>query len=316
MTSSPAPKLTPAQRHTFETLLAAGHDRPTMAPGLVERLTERIAAGTAAALNDWTESRLYLTKSMLFTALNCEGMLVAQREQPPSAEMIPAVAVGNVSHQAIQIAHTHPDRPVASYVSWAIEALLEDDDRFADLWRGANPARQSNWQMQMVSRVAAFLDTFPPLDESWTPKFEDPVQAKVGKLTLSARPDLVLGRPRADGRQTMLLVDFKTGGLHDGHDDEAMLYALIATLRHGVAPFRSTVLSLASGDWTDPEVTEERLVAIADKVVEGVRRQVEVLTAKREPVLTPDVWCRFCPARDTCPAYAETQTSPGDRAAA
>jgi hypothetical protein len=301
--SKPTVDLTPVQRRTFEELFAFG-DRPTMHPGLPESLAARIETGTAEALSRWTESRLYLTKSGLLTALNCEGLLVAQRAQPFADGMIPSVAVGNVAHHAIQISATHVGHPPASYVNWAIDAAKETDERFSQMWQDASPAKQSDLMQQMISRTTAFLDSFPPLDPVWTPQFEVPLQAKIGKLTLSARPDLMLGRPRTDSRQSMLVVDFKTGGLHDGHELEAALYALVCTLRYGVAPYRSTVLSLASGEWTAPDVTSSMLEDIADKVIDGVNKTVDVLAGRREPELTPDAWCRFCPAAPDCDAYA------------
>ena len=300
-TGASVPAFTPAQRRTFEDLLAAGHERPTCPSGLAERLQARVGESTADALSRWTEPSLFATKSFIEQAASCEGLLVANREQPQTGEMLPAVAVGIVSHQAIQLAHTHPGRSVDDYVGLAITGTSDVDDRFATMWRQTPLASQSNLMTQMVSKVASFLDTFPPLNKAWTPQFEHPIQAKVGRLTLSARPDLMLGRPRADGRQTVLIVDFKTGALHERHDDEAAFYALVATLRHGVAPFRSTVLSLASGEWSDPEVDEARLMAAADRVGDAVARSVDVLIERRLPTLTPGDACRFCPARDTCP---------------
>jgi hypothetical protein len=304
MDATRGPALTPSQRHTFEELLAIGRERPSMPVGLVERLSEQLTAGTAEAVGLWTEPRLFLTKSMLASVMNCEGLALANRAGAPSTGLFPAVAVGTVAHQAIQMAHTHPGEPVERYITWSIEAQRQDDARFEELWSGANPARQSDMQAQMVSRVTAFLDTFPPLHQTWTPRFEDPCQAKVGKLTLSARPDLVLGRPRPDAKQSMMIIDFKTGALHEGHAEEAAFYALVATLRHGVAPFRSCVVSLASGEWTEPDVDEAVLSAAAERVVTGVRKLVEVLTDRREPQLTAGAWCRFCPLADSCGTYA------------
>ncbi len=120
----------------------------------------------------------------------------------------------------------------------------------------------------------------------------------------------MLGRPRADLRQTLLLVDLKSGNLGDEHYDEAQFYALIATLRHRVAPWRSLVYSLASGDYTAPEVTENSLFAIADKVVLGVRSMVDTLTETRQPQLSAGDHCRWCPLKDTCAASIEYSTQP------
>lgn len=301
-TDAPAPyRMTPTQKRTFDELLAVGGARPTSPPGIVESLTNRIVQGTAQALERWSESRLFLTKSQLFTALRCEGQLLAEASTPRTGTMHSATAVGIVSHRAIQIAHTRPAAPVRRQVDDALAAALEDRS-FAEFWSTASEGTRSDLVMQMVSKVANFLDSWPVLDDRWTPRFEEPLQARVGKLTLSARADLVLGRPRHNGLQTMLYCDLKSGGLNDYHVDEGRFYALVATLRHGVPPYRSTVYSLASGDYSAPEVTAETLEGTADQVVVAVNKHVDVLMERRPAELTAGSYCRWCSAHDTCPA--------------
>jgi hypothetical protein len=109
----------------------------------------------------------------------------------------------------------------------------------------------------------------------------------------------------------MFLCDFKTGSLHDGHDLEAMFYALVSTLRFGTAPYRSTVFSVASGDWTDPDVSPTKLRETAKSVVDAVNRYVDVMLERRPATLTADRWCAWCPARNTCPAAAEAKLAGG-----
>ena len=158
--------------------------------------------------------------------------------------------------------------------------------------------------MQINSRVLNFLDDWPPLESSWSPRFEESITARIGRLTLSCRADLVLGRPRADLRQTLLIVDLKSGALKDEHRDEAMFYALVATLRHGVAPWRSTVYSLSSGEWTDADVTEADLFEQASRVSTAVTKLVDAMTEARALELTPGDHCRWCPVASTCVAAA------------
>lgn len=308
------PVLKPSQRRIFDTLLEIGGDRPVAPEGLISELERTIIEGTATAMGRWTEPKLWLGKSQISSIRQCEGMTLAERAQPHVGGMHPATAVGIISHRAIQIAHTHPDRAVHTYVQEAVTGAHRETE-FAAFWGNCDLSTQSDLVVSAVSRVTNFLDSFPPLLASWTPRFEEPVQARLGKLVLSARIDLVIGRPRAGGRQTMVLVDLKSGSLSDGtrHTDEASFYALVCALRHGVPPWRSTVLSLASGDWTDPDITPLRLMETAELVVDAANRYVDVLTEARPPELSAGRHCGWCPDKDACPAFAALQ---GDQVSA
>lgn len=308
-------EMTSSQRRVFDELLAIGTDRPFSPDGLTDQLRHIITTGTADALGRWTEPSLWLSKSTLSTVLRCEGQTLAYAQATPSSEMAARTVVGIVAHRAIQVSYTHPDLPIRSYVDWAIEAARADDAAVELFWSQASPAIQSDVISQAVERVSGFLDSWPTLKESWEPRFEASIQAKIGKLTLAGRADLLLGRPRPP-RQTMFLCDIKTGALHDGHAFEAAFYALISTLRHGVAPFRSVVYSVSSGEWVGETPDAEMLIATAEQVVSAVNAYVDVLCEARPPVLTPGPACSWCPARATCPAAAMLDNVSGVRVAA
>lgn len=306
-------RLTPTQRDVFDRLLVIGADRPTMPPGLPERLADRIVEGTREAAENWAE-RLWISKSPLNTVLQCETLFLERQQAPANGTLSAPAAVGIVTHRAVQLSYTHAHLSPDEWVAEAISASLREP-RFAAFWNDQPAGVQSDLLMQILGKTLGFIDSFPPVQPSWSPQFEAQFHAKVGRLTLAARVDLMLGRPRADGRQTMLLTDLKTGDLHDGHIDEAMYYALVSTLRYGVAPFRSTVFSIASGDWTDPEVTEQRLMDAADRVILGVNTHVELLTDKREPTRQAGGWCSWCPINDTCPNAFQVDAGRVERAA-
>lgn len=292
--------LTPVQRRTHKELLAVGEPRPYSPPKLADQLRDLLKERTTDAVGRWTESSLFMTKSRAGSLLTCEGKAAEELRTPWAGTLHPATAVGTLVHRAVQIAHTHPGHPVASYVQAAVDASTRADKAFAEFFDAADLGTQSDLMSQATSRVTLFLDSWPTLLPAWTPRFEEPLQTKVGRLTLSARPDLVLGRPKHDGRRTVLLCDFKTGSLSDRHEFEALFYALVATLRHGIVPFRSVVYSLASAEWVSPELTAETLTATAEKVAELVNAQVDVLTDTRPPQLTPGPHCAWCPLAQTC----------------
>jgi hypothetical protein len=284
-----------AQQRLIDRLL----ERPTPEPldaAVLERIEKRLFEATAADLCRWGKSRLYVTKHRLTTLERCEGLLVGEAAQPFGG-MSPQAAIGLLAHQSIQLAHTHPGRSVADDVTASVQALVASDDAFAEFWQQTGPVNQSNVQMQAVSFTTTFLDTFPPLSGTFAARFEEAMQAPVGRLVLSARPDLVLGRA-SDG---LLLIDLKTGGLRDEHAGEAAFYALVAALRYRVLPAGSTVYSLASGEWSDPEVTTSMLEETAEKVAAAAVASVKLLADEAAPTLTPGPWCRYCPLRQTCP---------------
>jgi len=207
-----------------------------------------------------------------------------------------------VAHRAIQICYTHTQQTPDAAVRSALSAVCASDPAAQSWWDEASSAEQSDLLVSATSTLTNFLDDFPPLDPAWTPRFEEPISARVGRLRFSVRADLALGRPRGDARQTMLLVDFKSGSLSETHEHEAMFYALISTLRYGVPPWRSVVFSLADGAFTPPDVSEERLIATADMVSSAATRQVALMMEETEAALTPGSHCRFCPSRLSCPS--------------
>jgi hypothetical protein len=291
--------LTPRQVHTLNTLLAIGEERPFCPPELIDELENRILASTRDAVTAWTERTFYATKSQLLTAKRCEGQVLADARKPREA-MKSVTAIGIVSHRAVQLSSTHPGRQVSEYVKQAIIGARSADEQMDEWWAQTTLSEQSDLQAQITSKVVNFLDDWPPLVEAWSPRFEEPMLAKIGGLTLSCRADLVLGRPRADLRQTMLLVDLKSGMVKDEHDDEASFYALVATLRHRVAPWRSTIYSLSSGEYSFPDITPDRLLDTADWVGKAVTESIMSLMEARAPKLTAGEHCRWCPAKAVC----------------
>lgn len=302
MTHNPSRKaLTPRQIRTLNEVLAIGAARPHCPEDLADRLEQHLRAGTQEAMATWTQRSLYLTKNMLFTALRCEGQFIADLNRPRTG-LHPATVVGIIAHRAIQLNHTHPGRTVAENVRESLAGARGADSKLDLWWEESALAVQSDVLAQAVSRVTTFMDDWPPLEESWSPRFEEPLAAKVGALTLSSRADLIIGRPRADLRQTLLLVDLKSGNLKDDHYDEAMFYALVATLRHRVAPWRSLVYSLASGEYTTPDVTVDSLMHTADQVIKGTKGLIETMTEQRAAELLPGDHCRWCVLSNTCPS--------------
>lgn len=287
--------MTPRQQDVFDTILQIGVPRPHAPAGVVDRVRDGLTDALVPTLRRWDGSSLWVSKSMLTTVLRCEAGFLADRLAGPAAGKHPSAAAGDLAHRAIQLAYTHPGQPVSSYVSAAAVACRRDDPAFATLWDACDIARQSDLLMTATSRVTALLDSWPALQASWEPRFEEPIQAKVAGVTLSARVDLVLGRPRPSGQQSMLVVDWKSGALREHHEFEASFHALVTTLSYGVPPFRSVVYSLTSGEHIGPQIEESLLMSAVDTTARAVTAMVDLLTSRRSPATTCGLaWCSAC----------------------
>jgi hypothetical protein len=305
---SAAPGLTPSQRRVFDDLLAIGAPRPVGPQTIADDLRAYLVEQTRPALALWTERSLWVGKSLLGTAMRCEGQLAADAAEPRNKPLPLPTAIGIVVHRAIQLSHTHPGRTPEQYIQASLQGS-RSEEAFEAFWARSEEHTQSDLIVASTSRLISFMDSLPPLQASWAPRFEEPLSVKIGSIVLAARPDIVLGRPRPDGRQTMFLCDVKSTDLRENHFDEAMFYALVATLRYGCLPYRSCVLSLTTMEWTDADVTAERMWEAARRVVEGVNRIVEVLTETRGASLLPGHHCGYCPAKRTCPSHEAWQNA-------
>lgn len=292
--------LTPRQVKTLNNLISIGAERPVASSTLARDLEELIKKGTESAIKKWTEKSLYFTKSQYVSMLKCEGAVKAYATIQQDSSIPIQVIVGVISHRAVQLSYTHPGREMAEYVKQSIKGARTADGKIDDWFATASQSDQSDVIMQSTSKVTNFSDDWPRLEEAWSPRFEEPLSSKIGNLTLSCRADLVLGRPRADLRQTMMLVDLKSGNLKPEHEEEANFYALVSTLRHGVPPWRSLIYSLSSGEYSQPDVTEETLFNTARNVIQKVNSYIEVMVEEREPLLAPGEQCKYCPIVESC----------------
>ncbi len=297
------PRLRPRQLQTLDRLLQLGTSRPSAREGLVAELEAAIAEEAESELFHWNGSGFFLSKSRYLEHLRCEGLGLARAAE---TSPVPGAAVlrGKVAHRAIQLSYTHPAMSPEATVRAALAAVCEEDSTLDAFWEEASPSTQSDVLVSAVSVLTNFLDDFPPLEASWSPRFEEPMAARVGHLRLSVRADLVIGRPRGDGVRTLLILDFKSGQLSDMHRREAEFYALVAALRYGVPPWRSAVFSLADGTFTDPDLSDDDLLEVARSVGRAAAAQSALMMERRQPVLTPGDHCRFCPARAVCPQAA------------
>lgn len=302
-------KLSQSNRVVDE-LLDLEAERPVAPLGLAADLEAVIADGTRSIMSD--QGELWIGKGRVAGMLRCEGQAVAQASQARNgAAPSPALAVGIIAHKGMQAAQSHAGLPVADYVLDGLRTVRRQQPKIDDWWQELGPVAQSEVLSGAANAVSAWRDQWPVVPLAWQPRWEPALRVTVGPLVLSAKPDLVIGTPRDNGLQTMLVVDFKTGQLQADHAAEADFYALLATLKWRVPPWRSTVYSVLTGSWSLPvDVDAERLTAAAETLIRVVRRWVEIVDQHDEPELIPGPHCAWCPLSASCEAAKDWEEHP------
>lgn len=101
-----------------------------------------------------------------------------------------------------------------------------------------------------------------------------------------------------------MLVDLKSGRLNADHRAEHLLYALLETLKTGVAPFRAATYYLDEGTWVADTITKELLVVAGRRLIDATQRIIE-LGDGREPTRQAGWRCGFCPLAEDCGTKVE-----------
>lgn len=312
--------LNPVQRRVLDDLLAVGVPRPPGEPHTARRLRDDLAAGTteAAALVPAGARGLHLSKGRL-DALGCDGRFLDQQERPFSYS--PALVRGTLAHIGIEVdtagARARPPGEVLEH-AWR---RLTADDRAGAYAAGLPPAEADALRADALRTVVEFRDQFPLLPSAWHPRTEPALRARLhgGRVTLLGRPDLMIGRPTLD-RRRMLLVDLKTGARQpERHRADLGLYALLATVKYGVAPFRVATYYLDEGDWDAVDVDARLLDAAVGAVCAKAVRAARLAYAtppERTLRLVPGPACGWCARAASCVArIGRDQVAAGAHAA-
>lgn len=299
-------ELTPVQERTLVDLMASDVPRPTFRRDVASRLGTLIETLAAPALSALPEGeRIVLSKSGLTTLhARCEGLYLANALGEGGFEFSLPLAVGKLVHKAIEADVVGKRLGESELVEKAIHRMRSSDPEFDHFVQELDEIERSELAGEAIRRVVLFRATLPPLQKSWAPVPELRIKHGLlgGRLLLAGTVDLSLGRPRdeapMEGRR--LFIELKTGIERPEFVDDLRFYALVATLRFGVPPFRVVTLMLEDGTYRSEDVTEDILEAAARRAAAAASRHVELLR-ELEPVLRPGPWCSWCPRRDTCP---------------
>lgn len=298
-------ELTPVQQRTFEELMRCD-PLPVFERALVDELRGDLERRVEPVLGALREGEaLWLGKSKLSDLHSrCEGLFMANHLGEGEFELGWNLALGSLVHRAIGISVNLPDRSDAELVESALAQLRRDDMGFDEYCLGLAEADLAALESEAVERVLLFRSTFPPLQKAWSPAVEPKLKVTLAgeRVVLSARPDLLLG---ADDREEpmrgrRLILELKTGQDRPEHDDDLRFYALVATLRLGVPPYRVATLFLDDASWRMHEVTPDLLESAVRRIGGGADR-IGPLLEGEEPRLRPGAWCAWCPRSETCP---------------
>ena len=296
-----ARELTPRQDAVLRELMGWGGERPSFDRLLAVRLRELIEAGLASVAERLGRHEVLVTKHELAQVLQCERRWLASEPFEWSVR----TAAGTVAHRAIALGLFLRDDPSpVELVDAAVERITGEDHDWgpAAFLSGLSPAEEAELRAEAVTQVTGFVTCFPPVARSWRPSVEARVRVDLcdDRIVLRGKVDLALGQP-AGSQARVLLVDFKAARPFRTHADDLRYYALLEAIRTGVPPFRVASFYLEAGRWQHEDVTEDVLLTAARRVVQGVRRMVELRVDGREATLGPGPGCAFCPERTDCP---------------
>lgn len=298
----------PVQQRVFDELFVGGGQPAD--PGLVERLHGRLTellAPAAAMLPEGAD--VFLNKTAL-DALGCDGRYLDHIEAP--FEWKAPMVVGQLAHAAVRLDF------VGGYRRTPGELVEQAWAELAAQPRGAGPflaslggAEADALRADARDKLVSFRDQFPPLDERWTPRFDEKLDVRLcdGKIVLRGVPDLMFGRVDGAWRR-MLVIDLKTGGRYPlAHRGDMRLYGLLATLKYGVAPYRVATYYLDAADWDAEDVDEDALAATAQRI--GMLAERAVVLRHHRPAeedlrLNPGPPCRWCGRAEHCPVADPT----------
>lgn len=302
--AGPAGGLTAAQQHTLEALLTLPEERRSFPDNLADALRARLEDDLSASSAVMKAAKTTFGKHDISTVLACEDHHLSSKN---TFAWSVATARGTLAHKAIQLGSFGPLRgqPPSVLVGAAVTSYAEGWERPGELghWLAeeCSPSERSELEGEAADRVTKFQDSFPPLHSGWAPRVESPAKAELldGNVVLRAKYDLALTLRRGDP-STTVIVDFKTGGVTQGHRDDLRFYALLETLRARVPPWRVATFDLDSATFVPEDINEGVLDAALARTVRGVILCAELWLDNREATRTPGPQCRWCELRLDC----------------
>lgn len=133
---------------------------------------------------------------------------------------------------------------------------------------GLDPQERASLEREVRADAATMASQWPAIPCSWLPRTGDRMAVPLagGRVVLLGIGDLVLGAPPAD-RESVCVVELRTGGPSAGDRLGRCLLGLLETLRSGAPPFRVATYYPATGDLVSEEVRDVDLAATVHEVI-------------------------------------------------
>jgi hypothetical protein len=272
--------LTPAQQRTLDALRRTDDPPLVFDRGFVAELRADATVALTELADRLGAGSIAVNKFNVAQVLACEPHFV---EQAPFA-WAPAIACGKVAHKAIELQLNWRGEPTPTeVVDDALARLADDESSFGDWVAALSPGDAADLRGRAITRVTQFVDCFPPLRPTWHPVTEAQVRWPVdGPILLRAKADIVIGRS-AGHESRKVLIDLKSGRIHDRHRDDLRFYALVETLVREVPPRAVASFSLEAGEAVVDHVTEAMLRTSLRRTLDAIERMVELTTEGRPP---------------------------------
>jgi hypothetical protein len=298
------PPLNQAQQRTLERLLTPPWELPTHPENLADAMRGRLERDLSVSPAVLQAKKTVFSKNDLSSVLCCEDYHLVNKN---TFEWTPVTARGTLTHKAIQLgafgrlAKEGPGEWVEAAFDYFESGWTRPTELGAWLERDCTPAQRSELEGEAVDRATKFQQTFPTLVRAWAPRFESPAKAELlgGNVVLRGKFDLALtlrqGQPGSS-----VIIDFKTGPVHQSHRDDLRFYALLETMRAGVPPWRVATFDLDSATFVHEDVTDDVLEAALARTVRGVTLCAELWLENRVASRTPGAQCRWCELNQDC----------------